>query len=158
MSSNPANPSLADRVIAIVRWLWSGSTRAAAPNDNPLGRKGEAEACRFLRKYGYKILARNVRVKVGEADIVALAPDASTVVIVEVKSREIDRTDPRSIPPEASLTADKRRKLRSVRGSLIRANQWQGRTVRIDAIAVERESFAKGRTKWTVRHHQDIRC
>jgi len=158
MSSTRATPTFADRVAAIARWLWSGSTRPAAPNDNPLGRKGEAEAVRFLKKHGHKILARNVRVKIGEADIVALAPDRETILIVEVKSRQVDRDDPRSLPPEVNLTKEKRLRLRSIRSSLIRANHWPPSRVRIDAIAVERERLPRGRTRWTIRHHEDLKC
>lgn len=158
MPSVQTSTSLADRLAALARWLWSGSTRRAAPNDNPLGRRGEAEAVRFLRKHGHKILARNVRVKVGEADIVALAPDQHTIIIVEVKSREIDRAKPNSLPPEVNLTKAKRLKLRSVRSALIRANHWPPANVRIDAIAVERERLPNARVRWTIRHHEDIQC
>lgn len=154
----PASPTFPARLANLARWLWCGSSRPAAPNDNPLGRKGEAEAVRFLKKHGHTILARNVRVKIGEADIVALAPDKQTIIIVEVKSREVDRNDPHSLPPEANLTKAKRLKLRGVRRALIRANHWAPSNVRIDAIAVEREDLSKGRNRWTIRHHEDIKC
>lgn len=50
------------------------------------GRRGEKEACRFLRKRGYKILYRNFKSRGGgEIDIVCR--DADTLVFVEVKTR-----------------------------------------------------------------------
>jgi len=58
------------------------------------GREAEARAARYLRRRGYRILARNVRLARGEIDIVALqtltkgAPDEKILAFVEVKSRK----------------------------------------------------------------------
>lgn len=51
----------------------------------PLGIRGEDIAERFLRKKGYRIVARNFKTPVGEIDIVA--DDGGTLVFVEVKTR-----------------------------------------------------------------------
>jgi putative endonuclease len=51
-----------------------------------LGKLGEDFACAELSRRGYTILARRYRTKYGEIDIVAR--DGSTIVIVEVKTRE----------------------------------------------------------------------
>lgn len=51
-----------------------------------LGQRGEAAAARYLRRLGYKILARSDRFGPGELDLVAL--DDETIVFVEVKTRE----------------------------------------------------------------------
>ncbi len=51
-----------------------------------LGKRGEAAAARYLRRRGYKILARSDRFGPGELDLVAL--DGETIVFVEVKTRE----------------------------------------------------------------------
>lgn len=148
----------AGRVLAWARWLWSGRMRSDAPNDDALGRAGEREAARYLRRSGYRVLDRNVRVRVGEADLVCLAPDGRTAVIMEVKCREVTRGadgGARGLPPEASVTAEKRKKLASVRRALVRANGWEDRAVRIDVVGVEREAMGGGRVKWTVRHFED---
>lgn len=50
-----------------------------------LGRTGEVKAEKFLKKLGYKILAKNYKTVVGEIDIIA--KDGDTVVFVEVKTR-----------------------------------------------------------------------
>jgi len=50
------------------------------------GRKAEGCAARFLKRRGYKILARNVRLARGEIDIIARRGDI--VSFVEVKSRK----------------------------------------------------------------------
>lgn len=115
--------------------------RPAPPGtDRDLGRAGERAAARFLRRAGYRILARNLRLRFGEADLVCLAPDRRTIVIVEVKTRR--RGAQRSlqgehIPPEASVHHHKRRKLRAIARALVNANRWHNRPIRIDIIAVE---------------------
>ncbi|MBX3357141.1 MAG: YraN family protein [Phycisphaeraceae bacterium] len=121
-------------------------TPAAA--ERRLGRAGERAAARLLRRSGYRILARNVRVPMGEADIVCVAPDRRTIVVVEVKTR---RTIPGRIqpPPEANIHAHKRRKLLSVARHLAAANRWNDRPVRIDVVAVEWPA----RGKPILRHH-----
>ena len=53
-----------------------------------LGRRGEKRAAKYLKKKGYKLLARNYRTPFGEADIVAR--DGETVVFCEVKARLSD--------------------------------------------------------------------
>jgi putative endonuclease len=50
------------------------------------GARGEKEACRFLRRNGYKVLYRNFRSRgAGEIDVVCR--DGETLVFVEVKTR-----------------------------------------------------------------------
>ena len=51
-----------------------------------LGQRGEAAAARYLRRRGYKVLARGGRIGPGELDLVML--DRETIVFVEVKTRQ----------------------------------------------------------------------
>ena len=51
-----------------------------------LGNKGEELAARFLKKIGYKIMARQFRTRFGEIDLVA--KDGHEIVFVEVKTRQ----------------------------------------------------------------------
>lgn len=145
--------------MAVAAGWWSRLTaalRGGVPGGDParraLGRRGEREACRFLRRAGYRVLGRNVCSPRGEADAVCLAPDGRTIVIVEVKSRRRP-DDPdaaaRQLPAEASVGVEKGRKLREVTRAIVRANRWDERPVRIDVVAVE---WSQGRRP-TVRHH-----
>lgn len=54
-----------------------------------LAKEGENLAVRFLERLGYAIVARNVRTRWGEVDVVAR--DGDTWVFVEVKARRSDR-------------------------------------------------------------------
>lgn len=100
-----------------------------------LGRAGEAHAAKTLKSAGYTILDRNVRLPMGEVDIVAQDPDQRTIVIVEVKCRVLgEGAHP---PPEAQINARKRRVLIATLRYLTTANNWQSRPKRIDVIAVD---------------------
>src|SRR5262245_18830805 len=49
------------------------------------GSRAEDRAAKFLRRLGFEILARNIRTRSGEIDVVAR--EGGTVVIVEVRYR-----------------------------------------------------------------------
>jgi putative endonuclease len=53
-----------------------------------LGDEGERLAARYLRRQGYKILARRYRTAMGEIDLIAR--DGACIVFVEVKTRRSD--------------------------------------------------------------------
>lgn len=50
-----------------------------------LGKKGEKQAARYLKKKGYKVVTANYRCKYGEIDLIAR--DADILIFVEVKTR-----------------------------------------------------------------------
>lgn len=129
------------------RVLWGHSER------DPLGNRGEDAAARFLRRKKFRVLARNVRVEMGEADMLCLAPDRRTVVIVEVKTRRVRAPGEKAFAaPEASVTVAKRQKLTAVSRHLRRANRWYDRTVRVDVVGVE---WPEGGTP-LIRHHEGV--
>ncbi len=57
----------------------------ALPHTHARGAAGEEAAEAYLRLSGYRIVARNVRTKVGELDVVAL--DGETLCFIEIKAR-----------------------------------------------------------------------
>jgi len=70
-----------------------------------LGRAGERLAERYLKKRGYKLLARRYNTPAGELDLIMRADD--TVVFVEVKTQ----SDRALIDPEQRVTLTKQRRL-----------------------------------------------
>jgi putative endonuclease len=141
-------PSILRHIAAALRAL-----RGPGSRRDPLGNRGEHAAARFLRKKKFRVLARNVRVRFGEADLLCLAPDRRTIVVVEVKSRRLEHADARPYAaPEASVTAEKRRKLTAVMRHLARANRWRGRPLRVDVVGVE---WPPSGTP-VIRHHEGV--
>ena len=66
--------------------LWGLLGRDGRAKNESGGSEWEARAAEFLRKKGYRLLARNVRMRRGELDIVAA--DGDEIVFVEVKQRK----------------------------------------------------------------------
>ena len=72
-----------------------------------LGRWGEAQAARYLRRRGWEILASGFRCRMGELDLVA--SDGVYLVFVEVKLRRDDRF----APAAAAVDRGKQRRLKA---------------------------------------------
>lgn len=120
------------------------STRAA------LGAHGERLAEKHLKSKGFSVLGRNLRTDVGEVDLLCLDPDRRTVVVVEVKTRSLAEGEAELfLPPEASITARKRRTLQKLLHTLAAANGWTDRPMRIDVVAIEWPQGSEPK----VRHH-----
>lgn len=143
-----------ERAWARVRRWWLGAAAPRRGHDAELGRWGEECAARFLRRQGYRIVARNVRVRGGEIDLLCVAPDDRTIVVVEVKTRlrAPGRTE-LAASPEANVTPDTQRRLSRLAARLAAANGWTGRPLRIDVVAVERPTDGAPET---IRHYEGI--
>lgn len=117
------------------------------------GARGEKAAAAFLRGAGYRVIGKNLRTRVGEADLLCRAPDRRTIVLVEVKTRVRSPDQPdlsAKVAPEAAITARKRRTLVRLARLLAKANGWTQNPMRIDVVAVEWQEGAKTPT---IRHH-----
>lgn len=139
---------------SLLRWLNALGVRTRRLNPTErLGHLGERRAARSLRKLGYRVLGRNLHVPMGEADILCLAPDEQTIVLVEVKSRIVspDQSDLQR-PTEAAVDRDKRQKLSTILTHLSRHNRWHNRPKRIDVVAVDFDSLER---VVDLRHHVD---
>jgi putative endonuclease len=96
------------------------------------GAAAEQLAANYLAARGIKILARNLRCKAGEIDLVGI--DAQVLVIVEVRLRS--RTDFGGAA--GSVTAAKQRRiLRAARYYLQRETSWRGLAMRFDVLAIQ---------------------
>jgi len=98
-----------------------------------LGRWGEEEAARYLRKQGMRIIARNYRTPVGEIDIVARKK--KILIFVEVKTR---RTDTFGAPQDAVGLMKQRQIVRAAQWYLGDSNE-NGLEPRFDVVAVKQE-------------------
>lgn len=95
-----------------------------------LGKWGEEQAARYLKKRKFKIIARNYRCFLGEIDIVARHRD--TLVFVEVKTRR----DESFAPPEASITRDKKRQIIKASRYYLKKLRLKDQRCRFDVVAV----------------------
>ena len=102
------------------------------------GPRGENLAARYLRRAGCKILARNYRCPVGEADIIVLDTStksewgAESIAFVEVKTRGSDE----GALPESAVDHRKRRQLTRVARYYLSRHDVGDRRVRFDVVAV----------------------
>ena len=95
-----------------------------------LGQAGEKAAGDMLTGRGYRVVARNYRVRGGELDLVCL--DGDTVVFVEVKTR-----GPGSLGrPDQAVTPVKRGRLVRAAAAFLSERDWWERPCRFDVVAV----------------------
>jgi putative endonuclease len=95
-----------------------------------LGQRGEVAAARFLKRRGYKIVARGDRAVLGELDLVAV--DGRTIVFVEVKTRASQDAG----NPAEAVDAEKQRRLTRVALAYLRRHELLEHPARFDVVAV----------------------
>jgi putative endonuclease len=110
-------------MLRVIRKLFAG-------DDEPLGRRGEDYAARYLRKQKMKILDRNVEVPGGEIDI--LAQDGDELVFVEVRSRASESV----LSPEGSIRRKKQEAMVRAARHIMQTRRIKTLRARIDAIAI----------------------
>nr|WP_122013495.1 YraN family protein [Maliibacterium massiliense] len=99
-------------------------------DNQALGRLGEEQACAYLVARGYAIVARNVRTRQGEVDIVARQGDV--LAFVEVKTRASTRFG----MPQQAVDARKQRRIIAVALQFLQQHPaYAACTVRFDVIA-----------------------
>ncbi len=96
-----------------------------------VGQAGEAEAERYLRHKGYRIVARNLRSQLGELDLVA--EDGQVLVFVEVKAR---RTEEYGGAVEA-VHARKQKKLIELASQYLARYHLMHRQCRFDVVLLQ---------------------
>lgn len=116
----------------------SGRPPARADPRRELARTGERLAARHLERQGFSILARNVRTRHGEIDLIAF--DGHTLVFAEVKTRTHQMRGaacPLQLPLEA-LSARQRARLRRLAGAWLAQAPRRpfADAIRFDAIGV----------------------
>ena len=96
-----------------------------------LGRWGEKRGERFLKRKGFRKLARNFSCKTGEIDLVMVDTDSS-IVFVEVKTR----ADETFTPTEAVVTPAKKNRLFRTARYFLATNDIQDRPFRFDVLTI----------------------
>ena len=99
-------------------------------SNKTLGAFGEDCAARFLEDKGYKIVARNFRIRSAEIDIIAQIDDV--IVFVEVKARSSIR---HGLPVEA-VTIRKQKKIIKAAGVFLQDEKFCECACRFDVVEV----------------------
>ena len=94
------------------------------------GGRSERAAARFLRRLGYRILARNVRVPGGELDLIAL--DRRIIVFAEVRSTAGESLE----RPKLSIDAAKQRTLTHAALTFLSRHHLLDHPARFDVLIV----------------------
>jgi putative endonuclease len=94
------------------------------------GKRGEELAVDYLKKHGYKILARNYKNKLGEVDIIA--KDQNTYCFIEVKTRKSEKF---GLPSEA-VSGLKQRQISKAALCFLKENRLLDRGARFDVVSV----------------------
>lgn len=102
-----------------------------------VGERGERAAELYLLKQGYRLLQRNRRTRLGEIDLLMLAPDRKTLVIIEVKARELTDKAQDPLRPEVHVDRAKQRKLTALAHQLVKQKRFADCAVRFDVVGVD---------------------
>jgi putative endonuclease len=115
-----------------------------------LGHRGERAAARYLRRAGYRVVARGLRTTHGELDLVAVetAVSGRSVVFVEVKTRT---THDAGHPVEA-VTPDKQRRLTRAAVAFLKRHGLLEYRSRFDVVAV---TWPDGQTRPVIEHFKN---
>ncbi len=94
------------------------------------GRSGEDLAAEYLRKQGYKIIARNYRTRQAEIDIIA--KHKGVIVFVEVKARRGEGFG----HPKWAVTPAKQRKISMAALAYLKQHHAMQTRARFDVVAI----------------------
>jgi putative endonuclease len=105
--------------------------RSGLDRRRALGLRGEQLAAEHLQRLGYDVLARNVRTRHGEIDIIAR--DRAVLVFVEVKTRR-ERSPEGPVEPLSGIHPLQRLRLRRLAGAWLAAGGGKQDAVRFTEI------------------------
>jgi putative endonuclease len=95
-----------------------------------LGERGERLAEKYLKKNGYRIVARNYRCPLGEIDLIVR--DGDTIVFVEIKGKSSHRFGSAA----EAVTAAKQRRLARVASHYLSTFKLHDSYVRFDVVGI----------------------
>jgi len=110
------------------------------------GKKGEEQAAAALESAGMKIIAKNVRSKEGEVDIVAL--DGETIVFVEVKAWSAYGME----DLQYGINVKKQRKIiKTAKYFLSENRKYSNMAIRFDVVFIDKNSVTHLASAFTER-------
>jgi putative endonuclease len=131
--------------------------RAAADRRLPQhlrdARRGEQMACDYLRKSGYRIVARNYRPRRGRGEVDLIGWDEDRLAFIEVKTRKNEDFG----RPEQAVDREKRRHLIRVAREYARRAGVEPERIRFDVVSIVFETPPRielHRGAFTVRQEQ----
>lgn len=103
-----------------------------------IGRLGEDQAARFLKKNKFKIIERNLHVYHNEIDIIAVSKKQRIIAFVEVKARTVDKDlySPFGTPASAVTKEKQRRTIEAARGYLRGNDKYFDFQPRFDVLEI----------------------
>ena len=121
-------------------------TKNAGRHQKRLGKEGEEKAASALTAAGMEIIAKNVRSKQGEIDIVAL--DGDTIVFVEVKAWSVYGME----NLEYGIDARKQHKIiETAKYFLLKNRKYNKMAIRFDVVFVKNNSITHLASAFTER-------
>jgi len=138
----PCGQGSAGPLSALKRWVRLRCLGKEAPHLRT-GRRGEDQAADFLKRAGYRLIARNVRVGRDELDLIARQNE--TVIFIEVKTRKNERFG----RPVSAVNPAKRRKISRAAVRFLKKHKLQPPYIRFDVIEVVGEEPQ-------IRHLQNV--
>ena len=104
-----------------------------------MGKKGEEQAAAALEAAGLRIIAKNVRSKFGEVDIVAV--DGNTIAFIEVKAWSVFGFE----DLQYSINAKKQQKIiKTAKYFLSENRNYNNMTIRFDVVFVKNDETVNG--------------
>jgi putative endonuclease len=110
----------------------AGRAGSGAGRRRKLGREGETLAGRFLEGHGYRLLASNLHLRVGEIDLVAIEGDTLCFIEVRLRTSAGFGTAEESVDPRKRL-----RIVRAARAALATLSFPRHRQLRFDVVAID---------------------
>jgi len=127
--------------VAWTRRFWNRLRQFFPPLS--LGQRGERAAAAYLKRKGYRILARGDRTGPGELDLVAL--DGRTIVFVEVKTRHSAEMG----HPVEAVDRAKQRRLTRLAVAWLKRRRLLESPARFDIVAI---TWPPGQPRPVIEH------
>ena len=117
----------------------TGNFKKSTSSQHSVGKHGELLALQYMKRLGWRLVDKNVRIGIDELDLLLISPDEKVMAIVEVRS-----TTDLNKSPQLTLTKKKRLRMLRVAKQLRSLAKSHRCTLRVDLVAV------------TIRHQEPL--